>query len=421
MSKFDLKSLQSAVTGSSVAYRARTRMQPVGGVGDKIFPPTYATGDKAKTKYALETRRVNGQDTLCVLLDSVASQANRLEMALLKAWERGQLSLPMILVDFSDEKEIDDLDTISVLQAPHRIADALLRDSVDPKDGGKLFRETAAGQAMTDARVNHAAPLYKYCPQALVFGVWDSTGPRGGLGSKFPRCLVSEIIGVNIQSGSKTASRIDPAQIGSKVQIFEAKVKEEQWTSLAADAKQVKGQPVLYSKEKGKPSAVNHGNIAPTIDEKAGGVTMDYAERIAVLSLSAIRQLAFPKDLAGNAVPGEKRSAVENAARTVLAALGLAALALAWEDDHFLRSRCHLVPEGALVFESVDRLGAVAQSFELSAAEALKLFAEAVAAAEKLGLVWNKEKIVLKPAPKLAHLIRETRKLAAEEGETESE
>ena len=111
MSKFDLKALQTAVSGSVVAFRARSRMQPVGGVGDKIFPPTYATGERASTKYALETRRVDGQDTACVLLDSVASQANRLELALLKAWRRGQLEIPMVLVDFSGEEGISDLDS----------------------------------------------------------------------------------------------------------------------------------------------------------------------------------------------------------------------------------------------------------------------------------------------------------------------
>ena len=62
------------------------------------------------------------------------------------------------------------------------IADALLRDSVLE---GTPFRHTKVGTEVTDARPNHATAMFKYCPTALVFGVWDSTGPKGGLGAKF--------------------------------------------------------------------------------------------------------------------------------------------------------------------------------------------------------------------------------------------
>jgi len=31
-------------------------------------------------------------------------------------------------------------------------------------------------------------------PTALIFGAWNSTGEGGGLGAKFPRAIVSEII-----------------------------------------------------------------------------------------------------------------------------------------------------------------------------------------------------------------------------------
>ena len=73
------------------------------------------------------------------------------------------------------------------------------------------------GRAVTDARPDHATAMYSYCPTALIFGVWDSTGPKGGLGSKFQRALVSEIVGIGVEAGVKTASRLDPAQISSGV------------------------------------------------------------------------------------------------------------------------------------------------------------------------------------------------------------
>src|SRR5207237_1144970 len=59
----------------------------------------------------------------------------------------------------------------------------------------------------------YATPLLKYAPHCLVFGMWDSTGPRGGLGVKFARAIVSEVIGVNAVAGKKTSSRIDPLNI----------------------------------------------------------------------------------------------------------------------------------------------------------------------------------------------------------------
>src|SRR3954463_5971256 len=99
-----LTTLQRAVAGGAAAIRCITRLQPAGGDGDKVFPPTYATGDKAPTRYAFEERRINGEVVRTVLLDSVASQANRIEEALEAAWEEERLSFPVISVDFSKEQ-----------------------------------------------------------------------------------------------------------------------------------------------------------------------------------------------------------------------------------------------------------------------------------------------------------------------------
>src|ERR1700730_18190384 len=90
--------LQKAVAGSVAAVRVVQRLQPAGGPGDKIFPPTYAGG-----RYALEARRVNGSSVACVLLDSVQSQANRLEQTLLRAYEENLIKFPLLVVDFSRE------------------------------------------------------------------------------------------------------------------------------------------------------------------------------------------------------------------------------------------------------------------------------------------------------------------------------
>lgn len=414
--------LQRAVAGEAAAIRCVTRLQPAGGRGDKVFPPTYAVDRSAKTKYAVEARRLNGEDVQTVLLDSVPSQANRLEESLLAAWEEQRIPMPVISVDFSGESDIADLGRITTLQAPHRIADALLRDSVDVD--GTRFRETKPGRAYTDASVKNATAVYQYCPTALIFGVWDSTGPRGGLGNKIQRALVSEIVGVGVVPGVKTASRIDPAGIQANVDVFHHKNDRDDWTADATEAQVVKGKPVLFSRTgaegKGKPSAVNHSNVAPSIDVIAGGVTIDYALQTTVLSLPALRKLRFVTDVEGKAFDAALRPALEKAARTVLAAVALVAIAEQRERGYDLRSRSFLVPEtgGPLVFEVVPADGGEGRAHALTSQAASSLLAGAVRVAEEAGLHWDREPLVLKPAPKLAGLIRESRKRAAT-GETD--
>ncbi|MEZ4363836.1 MAG: type I-U CRISPR-associated RAMP protein Csb1/Cas7u, partial [Kofleriaceae bacterium] len=274
--------LRALVAGEGVAFRVRQRLQPAGGPGDKVFPPTYTT-DANTLKYVRETRRVNGADVETVLLDSVASQANRMEEALLEAWERKEVSFPVIGVDFTGDEALRDLGKVTSLQAPHRIADAILRDAMTAD--GTLFRDTDAGRAYTDATPRNATAVFRYCPTALVFGVWDSTGPKGGQGAKFARVLTSEIVGVGFQSGSKVGSRLDPLGIQANVEIYHDKDDDNEWTLDETEAKKDgKGKPIPFSrkagdgkdgKNKGKPSSVNHSNIAPSKDEWAGGVTFD--------------------------------------------------------------------------------------------------------------------------------------------------
>lgn len=426
-----LAALQQAVAGGTAAIRSITRLQPAGGRGDKIFPPTYATGDKASTRYAFEERRFDGQTVKTVLLDSVASQANRIEESLQAAWEEERLSFPVITVDFTKETEITDLDTISVLQAPHRIADALLRDSVDAKDKKTRFRDTRIGEAYTDATVKNATAVYMYCPTALIFGVWDSTGPKGGMGSKFQRALVSEIVGFGAEPGVKTASRLDPAGIQGNVPIFHGKDDSEDWTTneeLAAKDK--KGKPVSFSrkstegKNKGKASAVNHSNVAPTIEDKAGGVTIDYALQTTVLSLPALRKLRFPADGTSKPLSGKQRSDAEVVARTALAALAIAGVVEQRTRGYDLRSRSFLIPEDgeSLNLQFVPADGGEGERYALSIETASKLVAAAASAAAKAGFAWERIPLALVPAPKLADLIRESRKRSADgEGEADNE
>jgi hypothetical protein len=53
------KQLQDAVKEAS-SFRCRVRLEPDGGDGGKVFPPTYAGG-----VYAVENRRVDGRVVRC--------------------------------------------------------------------------------------------------------------------------------------------------------------------------------------------------------------------------------------------------------------------------------------------------------------------------------------------------------------------
>ncbi len=313
--KISIEIMQAAVGGSASAFRSRTRLQPAGGEGDKCFPPTYAGA-----KYATENRQLNGAKVPCVLLDSVQAQANRLEEALQHALDAGTLKgIPVLNVDFTGIGLLDEVGRVSSLEAPHRIADAILRDSLHD---GQPFRKSGLGKSLDQASVQNATPLYKLCPTALIFGLWDSTGPKGGLGAKFQRALVSEIIGVNAEIGVKTSSRIDPLGMRAAAKVIK---KPDGSYELAGDK----------AKDAVSPSEVNHGNIPPDVNAAGGAV-------------------GIARD------PGKPPT-----------------------------------------------------EFTITAKDAIKLLEEAVASAEKLGLVWQKEPVKLTPSPNLVALLKRSQDIAA--------
>lgn len=413
----DYQQLRDAVAGAAVAVRVRQRLQPADGPGAKVFPPTYTPDAARETRYAVEERQVEGRTVTSVLLDSVASQANRQELALLDAWEDGELNFPVAYVDFSDEEGLEDLDRLTVLEAPHRLADAIFRDSLLD---GTLFRLSDVGRAITDATPKDATALFVHSPTALLFGMWDSTGPKGGLGSKFQRAIASEIVGIDAQLGVKVGSRIDPLGIEREAAtVYRARGDEGEWTLDRDDAEtDRKGEPIKFDRSgsgetPGRPSTINHGNIAPAIDDEAGGVTFDHALQTIVLSFAALRKLRFVTDSSGDPIPRTRRHEVEVVARTALAALGLAAIAHQHVMDHDLRSRCLLVPESPLQIELLRRDGTEPSLLSLDVDRANALVAEAAASAEEQGIGWMDRELRLVPAPKLVELIRRSRDVAA--------
>jgi len=209
----DYDKLKRAVAGEASAIRAITRLQPADGPGAKIFPPTYEQG-----RYCIEQRWVDGESVTCVLLDSVQSQANRMETALLDARRSGRLSFPDIEVVFPANLDLP-FERISVLEAPHRIADAILRDS---NLNGTPFRDSEVGQQFVRATARNARGVLEISPVSLLFGYWDSTGlGTGGLGAKFARLIASEIVGYYVEVGQRGAVRVDPLGIQRGIILYE--------------------------------------------------------------------------------------------------------------------------------------------------------------------------------------------------------
>ncbi|MBP5232780.1 MAG: type I-U CRISPR-associated protein Cas7 [Planctomycetes bacterium] len=377
-----------------VALRCRRRMQPADGNGGKVFPPTYEGG-----KYALEQRLIDGVKTDCVVLDSVQSQANRVEQALKNEFfvpGAAECAIPVVDVDFS-AIGLPEVGHVTSLDAPHRFADAILRDSLH--DGTK-FRDTEAGKALTNATLADATALYRFCPLALVLGIWDSTGPKGGLGVKFQRALASEIVAINAVRGVKTSSRIDPLNISAKVEGISGAADDWKLTATAASAAK-EGKAGKKGKSGVKPSEINHGNVTPSIDANAGGITCDYAVQNTVLSLAALRKIHFP--VAGKNLDAEARAA--------LVALALCGAVLA-QGESDLRSRCLLVPEGPATWELVDADGA-ATSFTCDVEDAKKLLQTCADAAAKAGLPWEKKVLTLTPSAELGELVKRSREIQA--------
>jgi CRISPR-associated protein Csb1 len=404
-----LDDLKSAVGGTAAAFRSIAKLQPVGGEGDKVFPVTYSGG-----AYATERRTVDGQVVDCVLIDSVQSQANRAEAALKLAVERGQVKLPLIEVDFGEANAQlrSPLPNLTTLDVPHRLADAILRDSVLPE--GIRFSKSEYAQRWGKSNLWNATAVYQLCPTALVFGMWGSPEKPGGLGAKFERAFVSEIVGVDVvrnTSGDMNSDRareprgLVDVRAGFRVDPLNASknvaVKQNEDGSFEVGAGRM------------RPSEINHGNIP--FETPNCGIRFRFAEHTSVISLGALRKLRFPLD-------GKDDPKVNDAGRAVLAALGLCAGVLASEMNTSLRSRCHLWPVEEREWELLERPSQPPRKFRMNGTQATGLLKDAVAAANQAGLGWMEKTLTLRPSPELIELIRQSQEVAAKEkGEGEAQ
>ena len=418
--------LRQALEGGMNYLRVKTKLQPADGLDGKVYPPTYqgpegsARSDEAR--YHIEERRRDGKTTLAAVLDSVPSQANRAEEALLDAYEDGLVEIPIIEANFSraegDGADYDGIrpGRLTALEASHRIADATFRECTL---GGEPFRESAVGRAIFSSSERDAADMYRYCPTVLAFGEWDSMGGDASRGHKFERRVVSEIVALDVVVGRSSSSRLDALKIESTAPVYKNKAhtddaSEPAWTTDEESAERdSRGNPVLYGsgKGKGKISGLGLSNVTPSVAagpdgqfSGTGGVTFSHAEQSTVIALNSIRKLRFPR---------HREAATD--ARTAVAALGLAATVLRDARGYALRSRCLLTPEGPPTVEFLDAFGGVRGFAQVTPQAAAQMLRSAADDAASAGLAWEVEPVVLTPGDNLRQAVRDRKAVGAEE------
>lgn len=284
----------AANTASAITLRAN--LIPANALPDDgkffVLPPTYA-----EIGHLASPIREDGTHQY-ILIESTQSWANRLEELL----DNPEVGVGGLQVTAAGR-------TLSVNQLPHRIFDALLRDS---ELAGQPFRATPLGQSLTEARADNATALLENAPGTLLFGAWDSfAGAKMGA-AKWPAALSGQIMGFDALQTQKAGIRIDPMNIAKDaVTGFKSESRAEGWTIDETRAvKDAKGKPVPLEKA----SEIGHGHILATLATK--GAWVNRIELRSSLSLTRLRRYHFP-------VQGHTTPAADAAAQTYLAALAL--------------------------------------------------------------------------------------------------
>lgn len=182
-------------------------LEPSEGKEAVIFPPTYAKSEKGERPNAFSPYQVDvldekltpqeaarsGQEANNCLLDSVGSQANRME-AKFKDRLFSKL-VPQIEIVLNTKVDGEERKVRkSLLEIGHRIADG----AIDCTD----LRSTEVEQAIKNLRDEASAyRLAKLAPTSLVFGFWDSRQTQ----YKFGRILSSTIRATNVARVNRSA------------------------------------------------------------------------------------------------------------------------------------------------------------------------------------------------------------------------
>ena len=366
--------------GADAGIAIRTELEPLGGEGALVKPATYE-GGRFQHGRRWEGEGPGRSAVEILVIDNEPSQANRLEAAL--EGHRDVLGLPDIVLDLSSiEKLPPHLPSqISIFRFPHRNADAYLRDSMLD---GVAFPKTEVGQAIFSATADRAEALFAWCPQAPLFGFWQSHLGKKRSQAKKARSWTSEIIGIDPAAD-------DVRRFGLKGDPLNLSVADP----IAFDENAV-GEWAFAAMGK-KLADLGHGQV-PVGGEGAAlaGVSFRRVLQQATVSFASLRTVRTAQGAAEG--------------RALLAALGLVAHSAAFGRAFNLRSGADLRP--AVV--SWRWLGAdgdeVLEVPDLATASAL--FADCVARAERAGLPvgsqWAANRLVVEPASNLRQAIEKS-------------
>lgn len=333
---------------------------------ERVRPATYAPNQgQTGSQIVIEERHIDGELRETVLLDSIPSQANRMEEVLYDL--RDELGLPDVCVDLSAIPSNHLPKRLSQWQLPHRIYDAVVRDS---ELDGKPFFETGIGQKVA---VGDPQSLFKLAPNVLLFGGWNSHAQQGVghvRAARIERAVTAELLGLDPKPVNRTASRLDP-------------------TGIPGDAGPPSGYEAL--KKTQKLSELGLGNVAPHLEP----LDVSIAEARLEFTLTS--------------VPWERMGLPEEA-RQVLWDLALLALAKLYENGIHLRSGTELFPAEALRL----RDPVTGDLKELPPSEELiERVREGVGRLPE-GYGWNGEPLVLTPSKRLADLLAKIEEIRGE-------
>lgn len=328
----DLK--EACAAGGASTLVSVTELKPAAGEHASVAPAKFVEGNKST--FAFETRYIDGEAARVVLIDSKQSQLNRAESAIMqdiRAEHPVMRKLPRIEVTYeNDGKSIAYTD----LELPHRFADGHIR-------AGKIDGQPATAhekyRAVRNSTPADLSALLDTAPVAAVFGGWDSLRKKNQL--RLRSALVGEIIGVladqnlsgEAQLSRRGGARVDPLEMSVRlsaadmeqlVKSQEGELSDKFISKRREDIKKAKKDTAFSG------SVLGLGGIPPQL-EALGGVACQKIIRSWVLSFATLRQLRFGKNEEANI-----------AARALLAALGLSAIARA-EQELYLRANCDLV------------------------------------------------------------------------------
>ncbi|WP_321530949.1 type I-U CRISPR-associated RAMP protein Csb1/Cas7u [uncultured Desulfuromonas sp.] len=172
---------------ADVAISIKSTLENVTG-SKHIYPATFANSGHNYVGYDKTTGKAEA-----VLVDSVGSFANRIE---------GELAatglLPRIAVQVAGR-------TLSIHELPHRVYDAILRDS---ELDGQPWRSSTTGEKILASNIDNATALFQYAPLTLLLGGWDSYGGDVFHGAKLARVVSGEIWGRGVSPNFSPINRI---------------------------------------------------------------------------------------------------------------------------------------------------------------------------------------------------------------------